>query len=552
MLPDTIGIFTAEIVVVVVAIAVYLAGAFVGSRTLWRWVALAGLLAAGVALAASPDAGQAAQGTLVADAMAWYVSWLALGVGFLLLGMNWRPLPTAGTPEYLGSMLLAVAGTMLAASARDLVLLFVSLELISIPTYIVLYLGRRGPASQESAVKYFYLSILASALLLYGFSFLYGAGGSMGLDAIRDRLESLRASGGAMGTMAKIALAFVLAGLGFRITAVPFHFYAADVYQGTTHENAALLSALPKIAGLTVLVRVVAVGMTGVASYAWPALLVLSVLTMTVGNLLALWQQNVRRLLAYSSIAHAGYLLIGLAVAMAPASGGQGHWDGLGAMLFYLLGYSVATIGAFAVLAVFGSEGRQLDRVEELSGLAWTGGRLKPLLAWTLALLLFSLAGIPPLAGFWGKLAVFASALTVGGTESSGARPWFVALAVVGVLNSAVGAAYYLRIVGVMFFRTPSDTPPIKPESRGPILTAAASALVAAVLIGLSPGPWMGWADDASPTAATTRQHDGRGVQSNGAGGFCGGEAMGDATRRASPPAKRDSAPVVSPRTTGP
>jgi NADH-quinone oxidoreductase subunit N len=396
-------------------------------------------------------------------------------------------------------MLLAVAGTMLAASARDLVLLFVSLELISIPTYILLYLGRHDTAAQESAVKYFYLSILASSLLLYGFSFLYGAGGSMDLGAIHDRLESLRDTGGAIGTMAKIALAFILAGLGFRITAVPFHFYAADVYQGTTHENAALLSALPKIAGLTVLVRVVAVGMAGVGSYAWPAAIVLSVLTMTLGNVLALWQQNVRRLLAYSSIAHAGYMLIGLAVFMAPGTGGQGHWDGVGAMLFYLLGYVVATIGAFAALAVFGSEGRQLDRVEELSGLAWTAGPVRPLMAWAIALLLLSLAGIPPLAGFWGKLAVFASSLTLGRAETADARPWFIALAAIGVLNSAIAAAYYLRVVGVMFFRTPSDTLPIKPGSNGAIFTAVVCAIVSLVLIGLYPGPWMGWANEASP-----------------------------------------------------
>jgi NADH-quinone oxidoreductase subunit N len=286
------------------------------------------------------------------------------------------------------------------------------------------------------------------------------------------------------------------------------------VYQGTTHENAALLSALPKIAGLIVLVRVVAVGMAGAASYAWPATIVLAVLTMTVGNVLALWQQNVRRLLAYSSIAHAGYLLIGLAVFMGQGTGGHGQWDGVGAMLFYLLGYAVATIGAFAALAVFGSEGRQLDSVEELSGLAWTGGRIRPFTACVLALVLFSLAGVPPLAGFWGKLAVFASALTVGGLETSDARPWFIALAVIGVLNSAVGAAYYLRVVGVMFFRTPSDVPPIRHGSTGAIFTATACAVVATVLIGLSPGPWMGWANDASPAAthlsyepdSTTRQ----------------------------------------------
>jgi len=534
---------TAEIVLAVVAMAIYLAGVFVGSRGLWRWIALAGLVAAGAVLAVSPAAGGTADATLVVDPLAYFVRWLALGSGLLLLGTNWRPLSGQDTPEYLGSVLLAVAGTMLAASARDLILLFVSLELISIPTYILLYLGRRDTASQESAVKYFYLSIFASSLLLYGFSFLYGAGGSMDLGTIHDRLDLLRATGGSLGAMAKIALALVLAGLGFRITAVPFHFYAADVYQGTTHENAALLSALPKIAGLTVLVRVVAVGMAGVESYAWPAAIVLSVLTMTLGNILALWQQNVRRLLAYSSIAHAGYLLIGLAVFMAPGSGGQGHWDGLGAMLFYLLGYAIATIGAFTALAVFGSEGRQLDRVEELSGLAWTAGPIRPLMAWALALLLLSLAGIPPLAGFWGKLAVFASSLTVGQTEAADARPWFIALAIIGVLNSAIAAAYYLRVVGVMFFGTPSDGPPIKPGGNGTIFTAMLCAFVSTVLIGLNPGPWMGWANDARAAKGAREAAQAHGPQPVGFAFHAGHDPGELAIVQSSPPDPRPPTP---------
>jgi NADH-quinone oxidoreductase subunit N len=505
VLPDTVMMFAAEIVVVAVAVAIYLGGVFVASRGLWRWIALGGLLAAGAALWGSP-VGRVADSPLDVDNLANFMRWLALGSGLLLVGANWRPLPGPSTPEYLGSLLLAIAGAMLAASARDLVLLFVSLELISIPTYILLYLGRRDAASQEAAAKYFYLSIFASALLLYGFSFLYGATGSMDLGVIHDRLKSLCETAGAFGALAKIGLALILAGLGFRIAAVPFHFYAADVYQGTTHENAAMLSVLPKIAGLTALVRVVAVGMAGMESYAWPAVLVLSVLTMTLGNAVALWQDNVRRLLAYSSIAHAGYMLIGLAVFMAPGTGGGGDWDGVGAMLFYLLVYAVATIGAFAALAVFGSQERQLDSVEELAGLAWTPGPIRPAMAWLIALFLLSLTGIPTLAGFWGKLAIFASSLSVGRTETADARPWFIALAVIGVVNSAIAAAYYLRVVGVMFFRTPSNAPPIRDRSSGPVVAALACAVLTVVLIGLYPGPWIGWANESSPRVAVREQ----------------------------------------------
>jgi NADH-quinone oxidoreductase subunit N len=380
--------------------------------------------------------------------------------------------------------------------------LFVSLELVSIPTYILLYLGRRDAAGHEAAAKYFYLSVFASALLLYGFSFLYGAAGSMDLDVIRQRLESLREANDAFGAFARIALALILAGLGFRIAAVPFHFYAPDVYQGTTHQNAALLSVLPKIVGLAALVRVVAVAMPGVQSYAWPAVLVLSVLTMTLGNVVALWQDSMRRLLAYSSIAHAGYLLIGLAVFMASAPAGGAAWDGVAAMLFYLLVYAVATIGAFAALAVFGTRERQIDEIDQLTGLAWTPGTLRRITAWVLAISLLSLTGIPPLAGFWGKLAVFASSLSVGRAAAVEAGPWFVALAVIGVVNSAIAAAYYLRVVGVMFFRTPAEPPPIRHRAGGPIAAALGCAVLTVVLIGLYPGPWIGWADHSSPRIA--------------------------------------------------
>jgi NADH-quinone oxidoreductase subunit N len=468
----------------------------------WRWIALAGLAVAAVALFGSPD-GRVAGVPLEVDALATYMRWLALAAGFLLAGAGWRPIGRPGTPEYLGSLLLAVAGSMLAASARDLVQLFVALELVSIPTYVLLYLGRRDAESQEAAAKYFYLSIFASALLLYGFSFLYGAAGSMDLGVIHDRLQSLRDTGGAFGAFAKIALALVLAGLGFRIAAVPFHFYAADVYQGTTHQNAALLSVLPKIVGFAALVRVAAVGMAGVESYAWPIVLVISVLTMTLGNVVALWQDNVRRLLAYSAIAHAGYMLIGLAVFMAPGAGGQGPWDGVGSMLFYLLVYGVATIGAFAALDVFGTQERQLDNVEQLAGLAWTPGPVRRTMAWLLVLFLLSLTGIPPLAGFWGKLAIFASSLSVVRTE---ARPWFVALAIIGVVNSAIAAAYYLRVVGVMFFRAPADPPPIRERAGGTVVAALACGMMTVALVGLYPGPWLRWANDSSPRVASRVQ----------------------------------------------
>ncbi|NUQ62439.1 MAG: NADH-quinone oxidoreductase subunit M [Pirellulales bacterium] len=500
-------LLTPEIILVAVAVLIYVAGAFFETSKAWSWIALAGVFAAGLAL--WEVSGQtAADASLLVDPLSYYVRWLTLGVAALFVLLTSRPLTAPGTPEYVGSLLLVVAGTMLVSWAGNLVLLFAGLELVSIPTYILLFLGRREITSREATAKYFYLSILSSALLLYGLSFLYGATGSMDLGAVGEATAGSAAGRLALGPMAKIALVLIVAGLGFRITAVPFHFYAPDVYQGTTHGNAGLLSIIPKIAGLAAIVRLTTVllAVPDLQPYAWRIALALSVVTMTLGNVMALWQDNIRRLMAYSSIAHAGYLLIPLAVFLAPGPGLPAAWDGIGALLLYLLVYAVATIGTFAALAALGSEDTQIDGVDQLAGLAWTGGSVRPIMAWCLAAFMFSLAGIPPLAGFWGKLAVFSSALGAG-NEGDGFRGWFIALAVIGVLNAAVAAAYYLRIIAVMFFRLPLATPGVQRGAGGAGLAAVLCGLLV-LLIGVGPGPWIRNANQASPGR--------QGVQSSG------------------------------------
>ena len=253
------------------------------------------------------------------------------------------------------------------------------------------------------------------------------------------------------------------------------------------------------LACLAVLVRLLTATMPVVQSYAWIVIAALAVLTMTVANVTALWQDNVRRLLAYSSVAHAGTMLIGLAV-YAASPGIEVYWDGIAAVLVYLVVYAVATIGAFAALACVGPRGRQLESIQELAGLAWSGGFTRRLLAWAIAISMFSLAGIPPLAGFWGKLAVFASALGLAkeplGLAKEPLGLWFVALAAIGALNSAIAAAYYLRVVGVMFFRPPHGLPE-RPHDGAP-LVAAFTCAVLALVIGVYPGPWLREADRAS------------------------------------------------------
>jgi len=500
---DTIRLLSPEIVLIATAVLIYLAGALVDARNWWACAAAGGIAAAAIALWCVEQPAPTAGGPLTVDALAYFGRWLALALGALLLLLASRPLDTPGTPEYVGSLLLAIVGLMLVCGAGDLVLLFVGLELISIPTYIMLYLGRRGTdrrlvtISQESALKYFFLSILASAMLLYGLSFLYGTSGSTNLAAIAAAWAAPGGTAAGLAKLGKVAFVLILAGLGFKLTAVPFHFYAPDVYQGTTYPNAGLLSVLPKAAAVVALVRVAVVAMPtppDVKPYAWIVVLILAMLTMTVGNVMALWQENLRRLLAYSAVAHAGYMLIALAVGLVPVAA-QGRWNGLSALLFYLCVYAVATIGTFAALEFLGHRDRQIEAVEELAGL----GRTRPLLALAIAVFMFSLAGIPPLAGFWGKLFVFGSALSVdaGNLAAGSLWPWFVALAVVGVLNAAVAAAYYLRIVAVMYFRTPLAV--LRPRGGTGAWLALTACAVLTLLLGILPGPLYRQSDGARP-----------------------------------------------------
>ena len=499
MSTDTILLMSPEIVLIATAVLIYLAGAFVDARKWWGCVAVAGIAAAAIALWCVRESAATEAGPVTFDSLAYFGRWLALAFGALFVLLASRPLDTPGTPEYVGSLLLAVAGLMLVCSAGEMVLMFLGLELISIPTYILLYLGRRDAASQEAATKYFFLSILASAMLLYGFSFLYGTAGSTNLSDVRAALADPDGVAAGFATLGRVAFVLILAGLAFKIAAVPFHFYAPDVYQGTTYTNAGLLSVVPKAAGMVALVRIAVVAMPGAADpdYAWRVVLILSMLTMTFGNVVALWQENLRRLLAYSSIAHAGYMLVGLAVGLVPA-GHRVEWSGVGALLFYLCVYAVATIGTFAALEFLGRRDRQIEAVEELAGL----GRTRPFLAVAIAVFMFSLAGIPPLAGFWGKLSLFGSALSVdAGNWSAGSLwPWFVALAIVGMLNAAVAAAYYLRIVAVMYFRTPLAV--LRPRRGAGAWLAVTACALLTVLIGVYPGPLLRESDTASPGIA--------------------------------------------------
>jgi NADH-quinone oxidoreductase subunit N len=522
----TIKILAPEIVLVAMATLIYLAGAFAGPGFRPLGFALLALVGAAIALLATRDLSREVfatpaevlvSGPALMDLFGHTARWAILVAGALLILLSDRPPDQRQAAEYTGSVLLIIAGLMITASANDLVLLFMGLELVSIPTYVVLYIGKHGPEAQEATAKYFFLSILSSGLLLYGFSFLYGLGESTRLDAVAAAIREQYTQSGALGPMASLALILIFAGLAFRLTAVPFHFYAPDVYQGTSNANAGLLSTVPKIAGLLVLIRILLGTMPGIEGLGWKVALAVSVLSMTLGNVVALWQSNIRRLMAYSSIAHAGYMLIGVAVglaqvSLAPSAGPTEAIgvNGIGTALFYLAVYTLATLGTFAALAYLGTERKPINDVDELAGLSQT----HPLMAAAIAVFMFSLAGVPPLAGFWGKFTLFTGTIDLGAPvagEQSDLQRWFLALAIIAAVNAAIAAAYYLRVVATMYFRSPATAaaPVLRDsavhthrESAPAIATALCLALV--IGAGLLPGAMMQTSDRAGAAISQT------------------------------------------------
>jgi NADH-quinone oxidoreductase subunit N len=503
-----------EIVLGAFACVIYLGGTFRANRNLFGGLALAGLALAGVALALTAGAGYERRelqraavyaGPVVNDSLAVLIKLIALVGGAILVLFSWNELPDRQAADYHACLLIVIAGMCLTGAANDLVTMFLALELISIPTYVMLYLPKHNTQAQEAALKYFLLSVFSSALLLFGFSYLYGLAGTTNLRAITETARQAEARD--VPAIAQVAVIFVVAGLGFRITAVPFHFYAPDVYEGTATSLAALLAFVPKVAGFVALLRLlgfvlpadpVALGGRPAAaalSDQAPVLLwFLAALSMTLGNILALLQDNLKRLLAYSSVAHAGYMLIALAAAPFLRTDAGASANGVAALLFYLAAYGAMTIGAFAVIAYLDSPERPVETVDDLSGLS----RSHPGVSLLMVLFLFSLIGIPLTAGFAGKLLVFFGAISVEGAAHAELFRW---LAVIGVLNAAIGAWYYLRIIAVMYLRTP-----VRPlEKRGAWASLATLWICGVLTLGAGIPPLAGWLGEATRQVTTAK-----------------------------------------------
>jgi len=358
--------------------------------------------------------------------------------------------------EYYGLILFGAVGMSLMSSAVELVLIFIALEISSISTYILAGFRRRAAISSESSVKYFLLGSFATAFFLYGVALMFGATGSTSIQAIGDALRS-----GNIPVLAYAGVALMFVGLGFKVAAAPFHVWTPDVYEGAPSPVVGYMSTAPKAAVFAVLLRIMfeahAPGRTWLI---W----VVAALSMTLGNIGALVQDNVKRLLAYSSIAHAGYLLV--AFAALPN-------NGIPAAMFYTASYAAMNVGAFAVVSHFGSAGERYVTLEDYSGL----GRRSPLLAGALTIFLLSLIGIPITGGFFAKFYVFSAALQANLTG----------LVIIGVLNSAIGAYYYLRIIVVMYMREPRGEMQVAAVPAG-LGTALAISLATTIYLGVLPG----------------------------------------------------------------
>ena len=403
-------------------------------------------------------------GTFALDGYALFFDLLILGVGILIVLMSMNYIEDIGIAagEYYALVVFALAGMIVMVSATDLIVIFLGLEVMSISVYVLAGAWRTQLRSNEAALKYFLLGAFATGFLLYGIALLYGATGTTRLDLIAERLP-----GAADRALLLVGVTMLLVAFGFKIAAVPFHMWTPDVYEGAPTSVTALMAVAVKSAGFAAFARVFLNAFAGLQADLSMVLWVLAAATMTVGNVLALVQGNIKRMLAYSSIAHAGYVLVAL------TAGGSA---GGSAALFYLLVYAFMTLGAFGVVIALGRKGAPNEAIEDYAGL----GFCSPLLGAAMAVFMLSLTGIPPLAGFAGKFYIFTAAV----------REGYLVLAVIGVLNSVVSAGYYVRVLVAMYM-TAGEPEIVRPARRPYLVTSIVVSAVATVMVGVFPALWL-------------------------------------------------------------
>ncbi len=454
------------LIVVFTGLAVLILDLFIADKRSLGWISLIGVLLAGVA--GSMQQGLAGfnpafQSVAIVDGYAHFFNLIFVVAAALSILVALGYLGRVGLQkgEYYVLLLFSTAGMMVMAAATDLMVVFLGLETMSIALYIMAALDRKRQTSGEAGVKYFLMGSFSSAFFLYGVALVYGATGSTNVNTIGQVL-----SGGGQGPLALLGLGLMLIGFAFKVAAVPFQWWTPDVYHGAPTAVTTFMSVGAKAAGFAAMIRVLMVSFSPAFTLNWqPALVVLAVLTMTLGNIAALAQKDVKRMLAYSSIAHAGYIFVGVAAGTA---------EGVSAALFYLMVYAFMNTGAFAVVGALEKKNHIGTKLSEYAGLH---GR-SPWLAAAMAVFLFSLTGFPPLAGFWGKLYLFRAAVNANLT-------W---LAVVAVINSGVAVYYYFGVIVQMYMKPAEDGQAAFPGINIATKLALTVAAAATVLIGLAPG----------------------------------------------------------------
>ncbi|MEN3347598.1 MAG: NADH-quinone oxidoreductase subunit [Bradyrhizobium sp.] len=450
-----------ELVLAVGAMVLLMIGAYRGQGTTRLVTALAVLLLALVGvLELTLPAGKLVTfgGSFIVDDFARFLKVLALiaSAATLILATEFLSVPSQRTFEFAILVLLSTLGMMVLISAGDLISLYLGLELMSLALYVVAASARDNAKSSEAGLKYFVLGALSSGMLLYGASLIYGFTGTVSFAGI-----AAAATKGSIGIV--FGLVFLLAGLCFKVSAVPFHMWTPDVYEGAPTPVTAFFASAPKVAALAVFTRATLTAFPGIVTEWQQILVFVSIASMALGSFAAIGQTNIKRLMAYSSIGHMGFALVGLA---------SGTVEGAQGVLIYIAIYVAMTLGSFSIILAMKRNGQAVEQISDFAGLS----RTNPLLAFFFAMILFSLAGIPPLAGFFAKWYVFVAAIKAN----------LFTLAVIGVLTSVVGAFYYLSIVKVMYFDQPlAKLDPMRVELR----TVLAVAGIFNVFFFAYPGP---------------------------------------------------------------
>ncbi|MCK9418591.1 MAG: NADH-quinone oxidoreductase subunit N [Nitrospirae bacterium] len=462
-LQQTILPILPELVVIIVALLVLIFDFFVDKerKAILGWFSLCGIIiAAFVSSKLMTISGSFFEGTFLLDPFSSYfkfVFYIACGLG-ILVSINYVKIEEINRGEYYALMLFSTSGMMMMASAGDLITLYLGLELMALSLYILAGFMRRDSRSNEAAIKYLVLGAFSSAIMVYGMSLLYGLSGTTKIAGI---LAFLR-DADLMNPVLFLSMIMLIVSFGFKVAAVPFHMWVPDVYEGAPTPVTAFMSAGPKVAGFAVLIRIFLYTLEPLHEHSTAILAGLAVLTMAVGNILALSQTNIKRMLAYSSIAHAGYALVGL------AAGGP---EGAASVMLYVCIYALMNMGAFGVVIMLRKAGKRGEEITDFAGL----GKTNKTAAFLMLIFMFSLTGIPPLAGFVGKFYIFKSAVQAG----------LIWLAVAGVVFSAISAYFYLRVIMVMYMSEPKA--PIELSTAPSLALALAISATAVIVIGVYP-----------------------------------------------------------------